>query len=79
MRTAVTTWRCGAASSGWSAAETAFASRFDSRKNLGSTSSRFSGVSTFDSSTTLVTQSRPSRRGSTTSGKRWMSSAAVFR
>ncbi len=78
-RTAVTTARCGAASAGRSAAETAFAPDLDRWKNRGRTSSRFSGVRTFASSTTLVMQSRPSRRGSTISGNRWMSSAAVFR
>jgi hypothetical protein len=55
------------------------ASLRDRWKNLGSTTCRFSGVNTFASSTTLVMQRRPSRSGSTTSGKRWTSCAAVFR
>ena len=78
-RTAVMTSRCGAASSGRNAAETAFAPDFDRWKNRGRTSSRFSGVRTFASSTTLVKQSLPSRSGSMISGNFSMSSAAVFR
>src|SRR6266508_573277 len=58
-RTAVTTARCGAASAGRSAAATAFAPDLERWKNRGRTSSRFSGVRTFASSTTLVMQSRP--------------------
>jgi hypothetical protein len=75
---AVTTVRCGAASIGASSAETACASRREQRRNLGRTSSRFSGVNTFANSMMLVMQSVPTRSGSTTSGTRWMSSAAVF-
>ena len=54
-RTAVTTSRRGAASTGFISATTSIASRFERWKNRGSTSSRFSGVITFASSTTLET------------------------
>ncbi|HEX9051582.1 MAG TPA: hypothetical protein VF841_13705, partial [Anaeromyxobacter sp.] len=49
-RSVVTTSRRGGASSGRSSAATAFASRFERWKNLGSTSSWVSGVRTFESS-----------------------------
>jgi len=61
------------------AAATAIASRFDRWKNLGNVSFRFSGVSTFASGTMLVMHKRPSRRGSTISGNRCTSFAAVCR
>jgi hypothetical protein len=64
----VTTSRCGAASAGRSSAATALAARFDAWKKRATTSPRFSGVMTFASSTTLVMQSLPCRRGSMTSG-----------
>jgi len=76
---AVTTARWGTTSRGASSAATAFASCLEAWKNLGRSSTRFSGVRTFASSQTLERQSRPSRRGSVTSGKRWMISAAVLR
>ncbi len=71
--------RRGGAGSGASSAATALASCLEQRRKRGRTSARFSGVSTLASSTTLVMQSSPARSGSTTSGKRWTSSAAVFR
>ena len=55
------------------------ASRFDRWKNLGSISRRFCGVSTFARWVMLVMHKRPSRRGSTISGNRCTSFAAVFR
>ncbi|OLC72648.1 MAG: hypothetical protein AUG04_12690 [Deltaproteobacteria bacterium 13_1_20CM_2_69_21] len=61
------------------AAATAIASRFDRWKNLGSISRRFCGVSTFARWVMLVMHKRPSRRGSTISGNRCTSFAAVFR
>ncbi len=73
------TSRRGGASRGRSSAATSCASRLERPKNLGRTSARFSGVRTFETSTTVVRQSLPSRRGSTISGKRSTSSAAVFR
>jgi hypothetical protein len=76
---AVTTLRSGGAETGWSSATTSFASRREVPKNRGSTSARFSGVITFASSVTVARLRRPSRRGSTISGYRWMGSAAVFR
>jgi hypothetical protein len=63
----VTTVRTGAGL-GFSSAETSFASLFERWKNLGRTSARLSAVATFESSTMLVKQSRPSLSGSTTSG-----------
>jgi hypothetical protein len=75
----VTTSRLGIAAAGRMAAATAFACRFDMWKNWGMVSVRFSGVITRASSTMLVMQSLPSRSGSTTSGKRWMSLAATLR
>ena len=77
--TAVTTSRTGARSTGFSSATTSRASSFDRWKKRGSISSRFSGVSTFASSGTLVMQIRPSSSGATISGTRCTSSAAVFR
>jgi hypothetical protein len=74
----VTTVRTGAGI-GFSSEDTSFASRFERWKKRGRTAAMFSGVATFESSTTLVKQSRPSRSGSTTSGWRWMSAAAVAR
>jgi hypothetical protein len=53
---------------GRSAAETSFASRCDSPKNRGSTSSQFSGVSTRATSVTVDMQSRPLRRAASTAG-----------
>jgi hypothetical protein len=61
------------------AAETAFASCFEQWKKRGRTSAQFWGVITFASSTTAVMHRRPSRRGSTISGKRCTRSAAVLR
>jgi hypothetical protein len=75
----VTTARTEGAAAGTSSATTAFASCFEQWKKRGIIVARFSEVSTFASSTTLVMQSRPSRSGSTTSGNSWTSSAAVFR
>ena len=75
----VTTSRLGTTAAGRIAAATAFACRFDMWKNRGRASFRFSGVITRASSTMLVMQSLPSRSGSTTSGKRWMSLAATLR
>jgi hypothetical protein len=71
--------RSGGAAAGMSSATTSFASRFDRWKNRGSTSARFSGVMTRASWVTLVRWSRPSRRGSTSSGYLRMSPAAVIR
>ncbi len=65
---AVSTVLAGACSTGRISATTCFASWRDRWKNFGSTSSRFSSVSTFASSITLVMQRRPSRSGSITSG-----------
>ena len=48
-------------------------------RTRGRAPSRFSGVITRASSTMPVRQSLPSRSGSTTSGKRWMSLAATLR
>ena len=45
----------------------------------GNVSFRFAGVSTFASGTMLVMHKRPSRRGSTISGNRCTSLAAVCR
>jgi hypothetical protein len=82
-RTTFATWvtnsRLGITAAGRIAAATAFACRFDMWKNWGRASSRFSGVITRASSTMLVRQSLPSRRGTTTSGNRWMSLAATLR
>jgi len=78
-RTTVTTSRRGGASSGRISAATSAASRFERWKNRGRTSSKFSGVATFESSKTVVRHRRPSRRGSTTEGRRWTSSAAALR
>ena len=75
----MTTSRLGITAAGRIAAATAFAWRFDMWKKRGRVSSRFSGVITRANSTMLVMQSLPSRRGSTTSGKRWMSLAATLR
>ena len=77
--TTVTTVRIGGSGTGWSSAVIAFASRFETWKNLGRSVPRFSGVRLFDSSTMLVKESRPSRSGSMTSGNFWMSSAAILR
>jgi len=70
---------CGAAVAGWMAAATAIASRFDRWKNFRNVSFRFSGVSTFASGMMLVMHKLPSRRGSTISGNRCTSFAAVWR
>ena len=78
-RTTVTTSLLGITAAGRIAAATAFACRFDMWKNWGRVTARFSGVITRASSTMLVMQSLPSRSGSTTSGKRWMSLAATLR
>jgi hypothetical protein len=67
-RTAVTTVRSAGAATGKSAAVTSFASLLERWKNRGRTSARFSGVSTFASSTMLVMHSLPSRSASRTSG-----------
>ena len=71
--------RVGGAWAGRISATTSFASRFEVPKNRGRTSTRFSGVMTFETSTMVERFRRPSRRGSTISGYFWMSSAAVFR
>jgi len=73
------TSRMGTTSAGRSEAATASASRRESLKNRGSTSARFSGVSTLASSFTVERQSSPARSAASTSGNAWMSSAAVFR
>ena len=61
--TVVTTVRVGGEGSGQSSAAMAAASCLERRKNLGRTSARFSGVSTFESEAMEVMQMRPSRRG----------------
>ena len=76
-RPPVTIVRTGTTSAGSNSATTCFASWRDLSKNLGRTSPRFSSVMTLASSTTLDMQSRPSRRGSTTSGNRSNSRVAT--
>jgi hypothetical protein len=77
--TGVTTVRSGTSSAGEIVAATSIASRRDSPKNRGRTSSRFSGESTRASSNEVVRQSRPDRKAVSTGGNRWMSSTAVLR
>jgi hypothetical protein len=60
----------GTTSTGRISAATCLASWRERWKNLGSTSCRFSCVSTLASSMTQVMYSRPSRSGSTISGNR---------
>jgi hypothetical protein len=61
------------------AAASSIASRRERWKNRGSTSWRFSGVSTFARWTTAVMQICPVLSGSTISGNLWTSSTAVLR
>ncbi len=77
--TVVTTVREGGEATGQSSAAMTAASCLERRKKRGSTSARFSGVSTFASEAMVVKQRRPSLKGSRISGKRWMSEAAVMR
>ena len=67
------TWR------GWSSATSSCASRAERPKKRGTTTARFSPVSTLASSATVERHSRPSRSGSMTSGKSWSSAAALLR
>lgn len=75
----VTTVRLGTTSAGAISAATAFASSPEQWKNFGITCSLFASVMTFARRMIDERQSRPSRRGSTTSGKRSTSRAATFR
>ena len=75
----MTTSRLGTTAAGQISTATAFVSCFDRWKNLGRTSSLFSGVMTLASSTTVVMHNLPSRKGPITSGNFWMRCAATFR
>jgi hypothetical protein len=78
-RTGTITVRAGGRSSGISSATSSRASSLDRWKNRGSTSVRFSGVRTFATSKMVERHMRPPLSGSTTSGMRWISAAAVAR
>ena len=75
----VTTVLLGTTSAGSISATTCFASSFEQWKNFCITVARFSPVITLASWGTLEMQSRPSRRGSTTSGNLPTSRAATCR
>jgi hypothetical protein len=77
--TTVTTVLVSTTSAGRISATTCLASSFEQRKNLAGTVARFSSVMTLASCGTFETQSRPSRRGSASSGKRPRSRAATWR
>jgi hypothetical protein len=75
----VTTVLLGTTSAGSSSATTCFASSFEQWKNFVITSHRFSSVITLASCGMFEMQSRPSRRGSATSGNFPTSLAATWR
>ena len=75
----MTTVLVSTTSTGRISATTCLASSFEQRKNLAGTVARFSSVMTLASCGTFETQSRPSRRGSASSGKRPRSRAATWR
>jgi hypothetical protein len=77
--TVVTTVLRGTREAGESSAATARASCLERWKKRGRTSVRFSGVIALESAWMAVMHKRPSRRGATISGYRWISSAATFR
>jgi hypothetical protein len=79
IRTPVTTVLRGTTSTGRISTATCSASCRERPKNRGSTSARFSSVSTRASTTTVVRHSRPSRIGSTMSGNRATSRVATWR
>jgi hypothetical protein len=77
--TSVTTVLRGTTSAGSISATSCLASSREHPKNRGSTTSRFSSVMTLASSLTVVTHSRPSRIGSSTSGNRRIIRAPTWR
>ena len=75
----MTTVLVSTTSAGRISATTCLASCFKQRKNLAGTVARFSSVITLASCGTFETQSRPSRMGSASSGKRRRSRDATCR